>query len=85
MQRLEVSCAVRPIHGSLGAKGLIYAVACCQQLIDVLIFAVGRDSRVCICYPTNYTFPPNTNVYIYLIMYATFFYPSLFQMMSNNA
>jgi hypothetical protein len=24
MQRLEVSCAVRPIYGSLGAKGLIY-------------------------------------------------------------
>jgi hypothetical protein len=23
MQRLEVSCAVRPIYGSLGAKGLI--------------------------------------------------------------
>jgi hypothetical protein len=22
MQRLEVSCAVRPIYGSLGAKGL---------------------------------------------------------------
>jgi hypothetical protein len=24
MQRLEVSCAVRPIYGSLGAKGLKY-------------------------------------------------------------
>jgi hypothetical protein len=23
MQRLEVSCAVRPIYGSLGAKGLM--------------------------------------------------------------
>jgi hypothetical protein len=26
MQRLEVSCAVRPIYGSLGAKGLSYIV-----------------------------------------------------------
>jgi hypothetical protein len=25
MQRLEVSCAVRPVYGSLGAKGLILA------------------------------------------------------------
>jgi hypothetical protein len=27
MQRLEVSCAVRPIYGSLGAKGLISLIA----------------------------------------------------------
>jgi hypothetical protein len=26
MQRLEVSCAVRPIYGSLGPKGLIVRV-----------------------------------------------------------
>jgi hypothetical protein len=26
MHRLEVSCAVRPIYGSLGAKGLMNAV-----------------------------------------------------------
>ena len=26
MQRLEVSCAVRPLYGSLGVKGLNYSV-----------------------------------------------------------
>jgi hypothetical protein len=26
MQRLEVSCAVRPIYGSLGAKGIVPVV-----------------------------------------------------------
>jgi hypothetical protein len=26
MQNLEVSCAVRPIYGSLGAKGLSYKI-----------------------------------------------------------
>jgi hypothetical protein len=42
MQHLEVSCAVRPIYGSLGAKGLrniwkcvycvIYGTECCEGL-----------------------------------------------------
>jgi hypothetical protein len=49
MQHLEVSCAVRPIYGSLGAKGLkniwkyvyciIYGLKCGEGLIYVnLIF-----------------------------------------------
>jgi hypothetical protein len=33
MQRLEVSCAVRPIYGSLGAKGLNMAVHTTTNLL----------------------------------------------------
>jgi hypothetical protein len=34
MQRLEVSCAVRPIYGSLGAKGLKQLVGIIEGKID---------------------------------------------------
>jgi hypothetical protein len=34
MQRLEVSCAVRPIYGSIGAKGLI--TSCSRVLLEKL-------------------------------------------------
>jgi hypothetical protein len=40
MQLLEVSCAVRPIYGSLGAKGLMMAVHS-RSIIGYLMF-LGR-------------------------------------------
>ena len=41
MQRLEVSCAVRRIHTSLGAKGLkLFTKMCALQLIIYL--SVGK-------------------------------------------
>jgi hypothetical protein len=45
MQRLEVSCAVRPIYGSLGAKGLRGGAA--GQLPGTPIYksALRRDSN----------------------------------------
>jgi hypothetical protein len=42
MQRLEVSCAVRPIYGSLGAKGLHLTYKMIYQTQVVRIF-------VCTC------------------------------------
>jgi len=72
------------VHNCVMQSRRIYAVPWCQELFDLLIFAVGRDNRVCTCYLTiNYTFPLNNNFYIYLIMYATFFGSPWFQMMSN--
>jgi hypothetical protein len=35
MQRLEVSCAVRPIYGSLGAKGLSITLETTHFLHDI--------------------------------------------------
>jgi hypothetical protein len=37
MQRLEVSCAVRPIYGSLGAKGLREVWKDDREVLFVLI------------------------------------------------
>jgi hypothetical protein len=34
MHRLEVSCAVRPIYGSLGGKGLIYIYVYTKTVVE---------------------------------------------------
>jgi hypothetical protein len=49
MQRLEVSCAVRPIYGSLGTKGLIFYNSVSQTVV----------LRFCPCGPLGLKISPN--------------------------
>jgi hypothetical protein len=42
MQRLEVSCAVRPIYGSLGAKGLRRA-----RYVVIIVHCTGHSESHC--------------------------------------
>jgi hypothetical protein len=48
MQRLEVSCAVRPIYGSLGAKGLTSNnCTLCPHCICVFCIYLRTNSDLC--------------------------------------
>jgi hypothetical protein len=49
MQRLEVSCAVRPIYWSLGAKGLKYHVFVYTNLL-----LVGFECKQCLFENTEF-------------------------------
>jgi hypothetical protein len=47
MQRLEVSCVVRPIYGSIGAKGLIlYLSLYNTQELQLLLQEVFKNMNV---------------------------------------
>jgi hypothetical protein len=52
MQRLEVSCSIRPIYGSLGAKGLVAALS--QSLCSESPYLSIKLYRVYVC-DTNIT------------------------------
>ena len=62
MQRLEVSCAVRLIYTSLGAKGL-------TTLLNMGLAAVVRDNKKSVCYDNlvNFGVPRPRTYYFHLL------------------
>jgi hypothetical protein len=58
MQHLEISCAVWPIYGSLGAKGLTTSPERCNSVFNLsepCVLYIGRAHR----------YPPKTPFYIF--------------------